>query len=486
MSHLLFLALALLSTPAPQGARDALLEEHLTALDERMPALLEKERVPGVALAWIRDLEVVAERFYGVADLKSRAPITATSAFGVASVSKMFTAWGVMKLVEDERIDLDARVQPLLERWKLPRSRYGEDEVTLRQLLSHTAGYDMSGEWHYPVDRPIPELIESLRGNVRSPLRPRLMHTPGSDFRYSGVNYALIQILVEDLTGETFFDYMREEVLHPLGLEHTDYEFTEDIAARVVTSHNPRNRSVVHHRAIAPAAGSIHTTLRDLETFALAWFAGPDGEPIGRGVIRPESLHLVSSPAPGTRGGYGLGYQIKTPLPMTTMIGSSGGTRGWTCEVRMIRESGDGLICLTNSTSGSDVLDHVLGEFLRWRERSLEAEWARPLQADTPFTHEFLGTWSGLIEGAGDGTVTYPFTLTMAPREDGTLGGSYRLDPWKRARELEVLELTPDRFLARGLGTPTALFVAGEVGSDEVSGHYYHDGKMTFRISRAE
>ena len=142
--------------------------------------------------------------------------------------------------------------------------------------------------------------------------------------------------------------------------------------------------------------------------------------------------------------------------------------------------------CLTNSVNGSKVLDEVLDEFLRWRERSLEAEWSGPLQAANPFTRDFHGSCEGVIKGAGDGTLTYSLALTIAPREDGSLGGAYRLGPWKGTLKLEVLELTPKGFRARGVGSPTALFSATQVGSGGVSGIYYHDGKMTFKMSRVK
>jgi len=112
----------------------------IEAFDPLAESHMKAERVPGMAVAVIQNRRVVVEKFYGHGNLKSRTPIGPTSGFGVASVSKMFTAWGVMRLVEQGKLDLDKPVGSYLKRWKLPESRYSEEKVTLRRLLSHTAG----------------------------------------------------------------------------------------------------------------------------------------------------------------------------------------------------------------------------------------------------------------------------------------------------------------------------------------------------------
>jgi CubicO group peptidase (beta-lactamase class C family) len=108
-------------------------------LDSQVPDLLKKYGVSGVKIAVI-DGDKIWEKEYGYADKSAKKLISTDTIFQVGSVSKMVSAWGAMKLVDEGKIDLDAPVEKYLKRWHLPESRYGSEGVTLRRILSHTAG----------------------------------------------------------------------------------------------------------------------------------------------------------------------------------------------------------------------------------------------------------------------------------------------------------------------------------------------------------
>jgi len=120
-------------------------DDYLLELDEKIPAWLEEFIVPGAAIALIDNGEVIFQKGYGYADVKNQVKINSQTGFNIGSISKTVTAWGVMKLVEDGKIELDSPAEKYLTRWHFPNSDYDVDEVTIRRLLSHTAGLSLHG-----------------------------------------------------------------------------------------------------------------------------------------------------------------------------------------------------------------------------------------------------------------------------------------------------------------------------------------------------
>ena len=162
---LVFLAILPLSACGrQQTVQPDTLDEFAEQLDTMLPELLQEYRVPGAAVALVHNGEVAWVQGYGLANEDTGTPVTAETVFQVASISKSVTAWGVMRLVEEGRIDLDAPVEQYLTSWHLPPSEFDHGGVTVRRLLSHTAGL---APWDYPgtpVGETPPTLVELLSG----------------------------------------------------------------------------------------------------------------------------------------------------------------------------------------------------------------------------------------------------------------------------------------------------------------------------------
>jgi CubicO group peptidase (beta-lactamase class C family) len=136
----------------------------IEAADKSVPGALRAYNVPGLAVALIRNGAVVWMKGYGFADVASAKPIAPDTAFNVGSLSKTATAWGVMRLVERGKVELDQPVDAYLRGWRLPPSEFDAKQVTIRRVLSHTAGTTVitDGTRHLP----------SLPSSTRSPGRP--------------------------------------------------------------------------------------------------------------------------------------------------------------------------------------------------------------------------------------------------------------------------------------------------------------------------
>ncbi|MGY0635184.1 serine hydrolase domain-containing protein [Luteimonas sp. A478] len=168
------------------------------------------EPVAAVRVAFDRD-GITASHARGMADLASGREVTADSPTRMASISKLVVAIGVMQLVEDGLLDLDADVSEGLG-WELRHPRFPDAPISLRQLLSHTSGLtDDAGYWQTPLDGQLKDLLDDPRAWNEE-------HAPGTWFQYTNLNFPLVATLMENATGERFDLLMKRLVFDPLGL----------------------------------------------------------------------------------------------------------------------------------------------------------------------------------------------------------------------------------------------------------------------------
>lgn len=213
MSPLLVAALvAFAQDPAP-----------LRSFDDAMEKQIREYGIPGGALAVARHGRLVMARGYGLADVDAKSPVEAGSLFRIASISKPITAVAVLKLVQDGRLDLDAKAFTLLD-IDLGQADPRLVEITVRQLLQHTGGWDRekSGDPMFRasdisselgVPRP-PDAAAIIRYMVRQPID----FDPGRRFAYSNFGYCVLGRVIEKISGESYEDYVRKSVLAPMGI----------------------------------------------------------------------------------------------------------------------------------------------------------------------------------------------------------------------------------------------------------------------------
>jgi CubicO group peptidase (beta-lactamase class C family) len=162
----ILLSLALVAGSSVHAAQPASQEAGAPQLDAVVERALRRHNVPGASVAVLRDGAVAWAKGYGLADPVQGLPVMPDTVFDAASIAKPVTAWGIMKLVEEGLLDLDAPVEQYLTRWHLPPSRYNHDQVTLRRILSHTAGLSTDGDTGVEPGEYVPTLEEALNGDV--------------------------------------------------------------------------------------------------------------------------------------------------------------------------------------------------------------------------------------------------------------------------------------------------------------------------------
>ncbi len=235
---------------------------------------IHKQFVGNFAMATFKNGNVEYEKFHSAGK-----PVNRNTVFQVASLSKWISAFGIMKLVEDGKLDLDAPVSKYLTRWQLPPSEFNNEAVTVRRLLSHTAGLtDGLGYSGFETGTPVQSIEQSLTkasdADEGKNGRVYVGIEPGSEFKYSGGGYTLLQLLVDEVTDQSFASFMKESIFEPLGMIHSTYVWDDRSTYLLAEFYNSNGTKSKQYRYAALAATSLYTALSDLELFFQAHVEG--------------------------------------------------------------------------------------------------------------------------------------------------------------------------------------------------------------------
>jgi CubicO group peptidase (beta-lactamase class C family) len=283
------------ATPTPAQAPSAPLAHPLEKADVEalfdgiIPLQLERSDVAGATVHVMKDGQTLLLKGYGYADQEKKTPVhPATTAFRLASISKLFTWISVMQLVEQHKLDLDADVNTYLD-FQI-RPAFGKP-ITLRNLMTHTAGFEEVGRELLFVDQKYKmSLRQFLIEN-----QPKRLFPPGVIPAYSNYGVGLGGYIVEHISSQPFEQYVREHIFVPLGMTHSGFE--EPLPNQIVPSEGYRatNAKPIGFEIFLPApAGGVSSTATDMGRFALALLNG--GELDGKRILKPETLAAMWTP----------------------------------------------------------------------------------------------------------------------------------------------------------------------------------------------
>lgn len=240
-----------------------------------LPKLMQLYNVPGQSLAVVDNFQIVFAKAYGVVERGSTTPVTSRTLFQAGSISKPVAATGALCLVEKGKLSLNENVNQKLKTWKVPENEFtNQEKVTLRRLMSHTAGFTVHGFPGYDVNDLLPTLTQIFNGEKPANTAPiRVDFVPGTKVRYSGGGVTIEQQLMMDVTGKPFPTLMREIVLDKIGMTDSSYEQPLPRARVALTASGTyADGKVVHGRwHIYPemAAAGLWMTPTDLSKFAI-------------------------------------------------------------------------------------------------------------------------------------------------------------------------------------------------------------------------
>jgi len=315
-------------------------------------------KVPGVNIAFIDREKLVWTKGFGVMEAGGEKSVTNETIFQAASISKPVTAMVSLHLVEKGLLDLDADANDFLRSWKIPRSKYTQarsdgthPKVTLRGLLSHTAGMNIRGYTGYTFDRQLPSLQQILNGEPPANSKPVwVMQSPGKDFRYSGGGYLVAQQMIEDVSGRPLAVLAKEIIFDKLGMTNSSFDtkLPEAYIPRAATGHNKTGEPVRGKWHIYPeqAAASLWTTPSDLARLIIETLKSRKNE--SNLVLSAEMTRQMLIPQISL-GGVGFNVIIKDGM---TRFGHPGWNVGFHSLMLGCPETGQGIIWMTNVENG--------------------------------------------------------------------------------------------------------------------------------------
>ncbi len=329
-------------------------------LNNLLPELMKKHLIVGVNMVVLEQDVIAYKKSYGYADKENQVKMDFTKGFNIGSISKTFTAWGIMKLVEQGKINLDASVWNYVKRWKINKNEFDSKKITIRKLLQHEAGLSLHGYHGYLPDAKLPTIEASLSGDNIKKQEVELVMEPGTKWQYSGGGYTILQLLIEEVSGISFEKFMEREVFKPLNMNHTSFTINKKILKNTAEAYDENGNLLPLLRFTAKAAAGLHTTIEDMMLFARAhWNKNP--------VLNNESISQMLKGSDLSNGDYGLGYMIMGRFGFE-MTGHGGSNDGWEAGFMCNIKSKSAFIVLTNGTDGEKLLFPALGTWANWKK----------------------------------------------------------------------------------------------------------------------
>jgi CubicO group peptidase (beta-lactamase class C family) len=331
-------------------------EEHKThTLSDRMKEL----NVPGVSIAVIHQGKIEWARGFGVRSLGGP-PVTADTMFQAGSISKPLAAMAALRLVQEGKLSLDADVNTWLTSWKLPGDPVAAGKpVTLRELLTHTAGMTVHGFPGYASNEPVPTLVQVLNGEKPANTPPiRSEAAPGANWKYSGGGFTIMQQVLIDVTREPFPKLLHDSVLAPIGMQHSTYEQPlpqsfHDFAATPYRGDGKPVEGGAHTYPEMAAAG-LWTTPTDLAGYAIEVEQSLIGK--ANHVLSADMTRQMLTPGVGH---WGLGLQIGG-ADANPYFSHGGANEGFRNFFLAYEKSGEGAVVMTSGDAGGLLGDEVM------------------------------------------------------------------------------------------------------------------------------
>ena len=363
------LVLALLSLVillAPGQRRPKMAGDLPPYFDERVPVLMDQYSIPGISIALIEDGETTWAKSYGLADVEAGIEMTPATYARAQSITKAVTAWGLMHLVEQGELKLTDRVAEHFLDWKFPGDDPDYSEITVDQLLSHRAGLSLGTiGLHYPPSADVPTLQENLSAEVE------LLQPPGKSFSYSNNGFNLLELLIQDVTGRQFAEYMEHEVLDPLGMNTASFEWSENWDPGVAVGYDLQGDRVPVYVYPEKGSGGLFVQLEDLAAFVEAELLAQTTN--SSVVLSSESISRMHSPVVALAGqyalisdDYGYGHFIEQLPNGQRAVWHGGQGHGWMTHYHAVPETGDGIVIVANSQRSWPFFAHVLGAWADW------------------------------------------------------------------------------------------------------------------------
>jgi CubicO group peptidase (beta-lactamase class C family) len=397
-------------------------------VDQYVRSEMNARRIPGLALLVARDGKIVKARGYGFANLEHKVPVKPETVFQSGSMGKQFTATAVMMLVDEGKVGLDDKISKYFketpESWK---------DVTLRQLLSHTAGFtDYPRDFNFREDYTEDQLLKKA---TTIPLA----FTPGEKWQYSNMGYVTLGILIGKVTGTFYGDFLRERIFRPLGMSATRIINEADIIPNRAAGYRLVKGDVKNQEWVSPtmnttADGSLYFTILDLAKWDAALYTEK--------LLKRSSLQLIWTPVKQNdgkpnRANYGFGWRIGD-IRGRRIIEHGGAWQGFTSNISRYVDDKLTIVVLANLAGANpeSITHHVAGLY----NPELMPPAEKPIEDKEPQVTAFVGD---LLQKIADGKAEPGLFTPDLQKElfpDAIKEFSATLKEWGRPKSVALLQ----------------------------------------------
>ncbi len=428
-----------------------------TPLLKRMAEL----HVTAVSIAVVHNGAIEWARGYGVRQIGGE-PVNTETLFQAGSISKPVAALGTLHLVEQGKLSLDSDINASLTSWKVPPSAAAPGAVvTLRELLTHTAGMTVHGFPGYEAGAPVPTLVQVLNGEKPANTDPiRVDSVPGKTWRYSGGGFTVMQQAVLGVVKEPYPKFLHDTVLAPIGMTHSTYEqpLPQAMTGNVATPYEADGTPVKGgpHTYPEMAAAGLWTTPSDICRYILEVENSLAGK--ANHVLSPAMTRQMLTPG---IGGWGLGVEVGGSA--TNLWFTHGGVNeGYESDFFAYDNHGDGVAVMTNAQGGGRLAGEVvsaIAEAYNWPDR-------RPVvhtlvKVDPALLARYAGTYK-----ASEGTITF------------LAEGNQLIVQFSNGTKIPVFPESQTKFFLK-VATAEYEFVTDDKG--QVSSVLMHQGTLTIK-----
>lgn len=310
-------------------------------------------KIPAVSIVVINHGEIEWAKAYGIKDQVTHELATEETIFQAASISKPIAAMTALRLVQEGLINLDENVNVKLRSWRIPENQLtSSSKVSLRHILSHSSGLSIHGFRGYTGQEAIPTLLQILEGVKPANSKPIRVETkPGTQWKYSGGGFIVLQQLIEDLTALPFDSLVETLVLEPLHMENSTFDHrkaTTTLATKLAAGHAYDGSSLTNKWFFYPerAAAGLWSTPTDLAYFLMDIQQTYLGN--SENILFTDFVHQMLTLQIGTSG---LGFTVEGK-DGTLRFSHTGKNMGFSCYMIAYAGRGQGVVIMTNSDNG--------------------------------------------------------------------------------------------------------------------------------------
>lgn len=326
-------------------------------IDAWLPLKIKYDNTPGLSVGITYKGKLVYKRGFGYADQEAKISATPKTCYRIASISKTFTSISIFQLAEKGRLRIDDKVEKYLPWFKAKRDNKNADSITIRQLLSHTAGVFRDGNSPHWENDKFPDLEKMQKSIVEE----MLVFKNPAKFKYSNFGFAILGKVIEAVSGMPYEQYMRVNILDKLGMKNTasdfDVKFEKKLAkgySRDVPGERKKIFKNTRTNAYASAAGVL-SNVEDLAKYISAWFSHKNGLVSGRS---KKEMTREYSRARGKDEFYGLGFDVYK-IKKRKIAGHGGGFPGFVTKIGLDVKNDIGVIVLANTNDSTAGFIHA-------------------------------------------------------------------------------------------------------------------------------